>query len=166
MDENYSNVIGSLSTDELKDIYLYRFLEYNEDFVSSCYIELTQNRGVTPDQLDTEIKKIASYNLYNVVRNLRLSGKTESEIKRYMEHYRIHDYDEVLGEVQEAENEEKKKELNNQIIKGLVLCGVVLLFYCFGYEIMLFHLIPVSSILLVVGAGITIVGLVKKSFID
>lgn len=58
MDENYSNVIGSLSTDELKDIYLYRFLEYNEDFVSSCYIELTQNRGVTPDQLDTEIKKL------------------------------------------------------------------------------------------------------------
>ena len=49
---------------------------------------------------------------------------------------------------------------------NVVLCGVVLLFYCFGYEIMLFHIIPVSGILLVVGAGITIVGLVKKSFVD
>ena len=166
MGNNYIDIISRYSTDELKDIYLYRFLDYKDDFVRCCYNELIQNRGVSSDELKTDIARISAQSTYNIVRNMKSNGRTECEIKKALEHYGIVDVDDVLEIIENEERDEKEKQINNQILGGIGLFTFVSIVYYIGYEFTWLHFIPVSEILMVVGGVITIVGIIRKLLIN
>lgn len=166
MVNNYIDVVSSSTTDELKDIYLYRFLDYNEEFVKCCYNELIQNRGISSDELKSDIERISAQSTYNIVRYMKSNGRTEREIRKALNHYGIVDCDDVLEIIKDEEKEEKEKQINNQIIGGIGLLIFVLIVYYIGYEFTLFNSVPISELLMVIGGGLTIIGIIRKLLIN
>lgn len=170
MANNYGDVISNKSTEELKSIYLDKFLDYQENFVKECYEELIRRRCKTEiDDVVNQRKSQVVDNVAEITQKLQNEGRTKKDIERFLIRYEISsdDTQRALDNISWEEKYSKWSKIENGIIVGPIIVGIVLIMdYC-GYVIVIKgYNIPISTLLLFFGAVWFIAGLVAKMYLS
>ena len=169
MTNNFTNVIATKSTDELMDIYINKFLDYQEEFLQEVYKELTQTRGISEMEMEAAINKESVYlkdNYMDMTHSLYRQGRTSNEIMRFFQRYGLSsvNIDEIRESIDEVNKEKKRSEYTSKMTIGAFLFIACFVIRWAGYDV-LYHKVPVTWLLILGGAilvGIGFIGYIKN----
>lgn len=136
----FTEIIKAKSTDELLDIYVNNFLDYQEAFIQQVYEELTHARGVNDTQLRmaiTQGRELSKNDYLSMGRVLYRQERTRSEIERFFSRYNLStkEIDKLCEQLDEETRVAKNNDYMSQMLGGAFLLVLCLIIYMLGYKI-------------------------------
>ena len=172
MGNQFQETISRMSTDELKVVYLDKFLDYQEPFVQECYHELISRRRVSKEWLQEMInsrKMQYDNDLVSAARLLHDEGKSVNDIQRIFDHYGISQdrSANAIDFISEEVKNSKWEKIENGILIGPLIVLIVFLLDYFGYVVVIRSIIPIpiSYPLAFVGAVWFVMALIRKIYV-